>query len=42
MLGSVLVILGLYLVLWDKKEEVAAEAAAKLVQVAEVEQQDNV
>ncbi|CAD6261023.1 unnamed protein product [Miscanthus lutarioriparius] len=41
-LGSVLVILGLYLVLWGKKEEGAAEAAAKPVQVAEVEQQEKV
>ncbi|CAD6338151.1 unnamed protein product [Miscanthus lutarioriparius] len=39
-LGSVLVILGLYLVLWGKKEEAAA-ASAKPVQ-AEVEQQEKV
>uniref|UniRef100_A0A0A8XTI3 WAT1-related protein n=1 Tax=Arundo donax TaxID=35708 RepID=A0A0A8XTI3_ARUDO len=41
-LGSVLVILGLYLVLWGKKEESAtAIASAKPVQ-AEVEQQEKV
>ncbi|TKW19225.1 hypothetical protein SEVIR_4G006500v4 [Setaria viridis] len=41
-LGSVLVILGLYMVLWGKKEEAAkAAASAKPVQ-AEVEQQEKV
>jgi len=39
-LGSVLVILGLYLVLWGKKEEAAA--SAKPVQETEVEQQEKV
>ena len=41
-LGSVLVILELYLVLWGNKEEATAEAAAKPVQVAKVEQQEKV
>jgi hypothetical protein len=39
----VLVIIGLYLVLWGKKEEAAAAAAsAKPVQETEVEQQEKV
>lgn len=43
-LGSALVILGLYLVLWGKKDEAAAVASAKPVQAAEVvvEQQEKV
>jgi hypothetical protein len=41
-LGSMLVILGLYLVLWGKKEEAAAATSAKPVQETEVEQQEKV
>jgi hypothetical protein len=37
-----LVILGLYLVLWGKKEEAAAATSAKPVQETEVEQQEKV
>ncbi|XP_006655696.1 WAT1-related protein At3g30340-like [Oryza brachyantha] len=38
-LGSVLVILGLYLVLWGKREEAAIASPEKPVQAADVEQQ---
>lgn len=41
-LGSVLVILGLYLVLWGKREEAAAAAASAKPVQAEVEQQEKV
>ncbi|XP_062229965.1 WAT1-related protein At3g30340-like [Phragmites australis] len=41
-LGSVLVILGLYLVLWGKKEESASAVASAKPALAEVEQQERV